>query len=850
MNMGLDLLPWVSILSAAVCVASEPAPNIHGETVDQAARRTGYTADEIRTCFPPIQKWGKYGIDPAPGKLAPTFARERFQAPPPPGTHPRVYFGPEDLPALRRRLRETTVGRARMGLMRGRLLQFHPDRGVWEELAYLNLRKHPEIRDRWLKKGVNVGRGVSGYHGPWMGGWLTDLASGKVPEELEKVWNEGFGRPRHYLMHLLPYEALRCLIDEDAAGGRKVAAALTTIARRWEKELHLFRDQPDWQRFYQLIQSQSIGLAYDWSHRWMTEVQRGTVRGVIAALTAGKHFLGQDHPPAFPGGTSNWNIIHANLLPMVLSIEGEEGYDPAVYARIVEVLRKWVYVASGPRGAPFEGFKKSNYAPQWLLPLARRGAPLLGTEYVRNHVRQFTLHVMVPWGGQYVYETEIGTASRGADVFRFAHPGDPVIDAIYGCTVRELFASPTECPWTNIRTTYPPPYHALLVADDPAGATGGTYDWNAAHEGMLAHLRETGEPRSYFSDYRGLMTARSAWSRDAVMLYFEPRHVPGGHTRASRCGFVVCGLGRTWSDRPFAVEATSEFQSVVLIDGRGQGKPGGRCPAGRTVAYADTPEATFAAGDAAWAYGHVLVSADHKQARPVPHTPNASRLSPSRLPWMARPWSFLPNWATGCKPARREPGGKPLDPGGHGYWIPYNPVEYAFRTCGLVRGDPPYVLVVDDVKKGAGEHEYAWQMQIQGDLKVRKAANSGAIDLTLTEDGNRRCLVRVLEAGGRPVGPGLAKAAGLDTFRYERRGRQYSHNRLLVPVRSLVGRFKVLIFPHRTGDALPQTTWSADRTRLAVRIGGRVDKYTFTATPAGRTRVAMARGGKPVLTVQ
>ena len=61
---------------------------------------------------------------------------------------------------------------------------------------------------------------------------------------------------------------------------------------------------------------------------------------------------GLDQVPAFPGNTSNWVIIHMNLLPLVLSIEGEEGYDPAVTARLVEGLRKWVYVACGPKGAP------------------------------------------------------------------------------------------------------------------------------------------------------------------------------------------------------------------------------------------------------------------------------------------------------------------------------------------------------------------------------------------------------------------------------------------------------------------------------------------------------------------
>ena len=832
--------------------AAEPAPNIAGETVDQVAKRTGYTSEEVRTLFLPIEQWGRFGISPAPGKMADTFARDRFKAPPKPYVHPRIYFGPDQLPELRRRLARTTVGKTRMGLIRGRLLQLHSDRTIWEkDLPYLNIRKHPEIRDKWLARGRIIGRGASGFHGPWLGGMVDELAGGTVPAKLEKVWNDGIGKPRYYLMHLLPFEAFRCLIDEDAEGGKRVAAALTTVAKRWAKELPRLDKQPDWQRFYQDIQSQSMGLTYDWAYGFMSDQQRKAVRGVIAALTSGKHYISLDHVPGFPGNTSNWNIIHANLLPMVLSIEGEDGYDPLVYKRIVEGLRKWVYVASGPRGAPFEGFRKGRYAPKWLLPLASRGEALLGTQYCKNHQRQFSLHIMMPWGEQFVYETDIGTISPGADTFKYAHPGDPVLDVLYGHTVRSCFVPTTEMQWQlNVRTSYPPLYETLIVADDPAGAEGGKYDWDKAFDGLLAHLRKTREPLSYYSDYRGLMTARSAWDREATMLYFEPRNVPGGHTRASRNDFLVAALGRQWSNRPFAVEATSEFQSVVLIDGKGQGKPGGRCPAGRTVALADNAAATFAAADAAWAYGHVLVSIDHKHATPVPHSPNDSRLVRSRLPWMDRPWSVLPNWATGRKPAPRISGQRPSNPMGHGYWAPYNPVKYAYRTCGLVRGKHPYVLVVDDIRKDDAEHEYAWQMQIVDDLTVAKALTDGALDLTLADETNRRCLVRVLQAGEAPPGADLLKAAGLNTYTYDYRGRTKKHNRLLVPVRARTGRFKTLIFPYRKGAALPKTTWNAGRTTLTVTLKGQTDVFTFTPAPDGRTRIALTRNNAPVLTVK
>ena len=98
----------------------------------------------------------------------------------------------------------------------------------------------------------------------------------------------------------------------------------------------------------------------------MTDAQRSTVRKCIAGILKNKAYISLDHVPAFPGNTSNWDMIHANMLPMALSIEGEEGCDPAVYKRMVTGLKKWVYIAAGPNGAPFEGLNKSFYGARWL----------------------------------------------------------------------------------------------------------------------------------------------------------------------------------------------------------------------------------------------------------------------------------------------------------------------------------------------------------------------------------------------------------------------------------------------------------------------------------------------------
>ncbi|MDP6634429.1 MAG: hypothetical protein QGG42_05995 [Phycisphaerae bacterium] len=823
---------FILIATSVVCAQADPSPNIHGETVQQTAARTGYTAEEIAKYFPPIEKWN---ITPAPGKLASSFAAERFKAPPKPGVHPRVYFGPDDIPAIRKRLKETHVGRLQYMAIRGRLLQVSPKREDWESVPY---KPKPADIERYRKKGYYILPRM-GFRGPWVGGWINELAKGKVPADMEKVWDEKPSKTgRHYLMHLLPYEAFRCLVDDDAGGGKRIAAALTTLAGRFAKDMDKWTATDDWQRIYQSLSSESLGLTYDWAHKWMTDDQRRIVRKCIADIVKDKRYISLDHAPAFPGNTSNWDVIHANMLPMVLSIEGEEGSDPNTYKRIAAGLKKWVYVASGPNGAPFEGFNKSFYGAKWFGALAMRGEPLIGTEYSKNHAGKFLLHTMLPWGGLHMFETGAMPLRKDIRHFKFAHPTDPVIDLLYGASVKTHFSGGDRYLWPNCRTTYPPPWN-MHLADDPIGASGGKYDFDKAFDRVMAGLTADNEPLRYYSDYRGLMTARSGWDRNAAFLYFEPRNVPGGHTRASRNEFVFAALGRMWAHRTEEVEDTSEFHSVVLVDGKGQGKSGGRCPAGRTVALDDNTLATFAAADAAWAYSHLLVSADRisKGAKPVPVTPNDSRLNKSPLPWMDQPWSFLPNWNTGFKPAPKR------DPGGHGYWIDYNPVKYAYRTCGLVRGERPYAIIVDDIRKDDKSHEYAWLMQIPDDLEIisnraTKKPGGQVHDVILADKSDRRLLVRVL-AGGQG---GLKLDPVTRTFR----NRKYAYHRLVMSQKGTVGHFKVMLHAFRKGDPLPETTLLDSGSAVKLKFGKQTDTLKFTADKDGRTRLEIDRDGKKI----
>ncbi len=79
---------------------------------------------------------------------------------------------------------------------------------------------------------------------------------------------------------------------------------------------------------------------------------------------------------------------------------------------------------------------------------------------------------------------------------------------------------------------------------------------------------------------------------------------------------------------------------------------------------------------------------------------------------------------------------------------PNNPVQYAFRSAGLVRGAHPYAIVVDDIRKDFATPDYKWLMQLQDDLIVKEQnVHDGMHDIILAEtQGNRRLLVRVFDS--------------------------------------------------------------------------------------------------------
>jgi hypothetical protein len=192
--------------------------------------------------------------------------------------------------------------------------------------------------------------------------------------------------------------------------------------------------------------------------------------------------------------------------------------------------------------------------------------------------------------------------------------------------------------------------------------------------------------------------------------------------------------------------------------------------------------------------------------------------------------------------------------GRHGHWREHNAVEYAHRTAGLVRGEYPYALIVDDYRKDDREHLYQWLMQVPEDVRIvsRSVGTPGqdkVLDLILGEKvGDRRLLLRVLAAGAEPSEARLVQTeAELESYEKHDRGNVTTCQRISLPLKSVHGHFVILLYPQCKGQPMPVTVWNRGRTQVTIAIGDQKDAVTFLTTEADRTAIGITRNGKDIV---
>ena len=732
------------------------------------------------------------------------LAKDRIKSPPAPGIHPRVLFNPEELPDLRKRLAETKPGKMVMTRIRA---------GLAENLTGTKAK---------------------------FGAFYNQVASGKHTPDLLKDQSDA--------PYFVMYEAFRCLVDQDDVGGKKVAAAITSIAKMDRELLSKSREKiiaksgdkaaHDYQSQTGECQWGLLGLGYDFAYNWMTEDQRSTVRDTLADATAGMWFIGTETLPALRANTSNWTPMHMRFIYLITAIEGEKGYDPAAYQRCVDGYKRFLTVNLFPAGEMFEGMGKNWIMSENVFPMMKRGEKLLSLVNVRNQATGYYLHAMFPWGKSggkcFTFYDSLGGRGNGISgddlhVLKYLYPNDPTLDFVYRNSVGENYERfDGTLRFGHLMNVYPALTRAVFAQEYDSSVT-----WEESMKRATA-----GKPLTYFSEDTCNLITASAWNPDALQLHFLTKAIPGGHVYSDRTHFSVYGLGRTWAIYKPLRQVKEQYgpanRSVVLIDGAGVSTVMTKC-----VAMDDSPGATWIAADAKTAYDYAWAGTRDKGAIKPPFTGNDFRLHKSNLPWMDLPWGDLPNWQTSVKDVGL-------------MCKPNTPVQRAFRTAGLVRGKHPYVLVMDDIQKDSAAHEYRWNMVLEDDLVAMPDEKDLAADVTLGEKGlpadkSRRMLVRVLQADGAD----MAKPAFLnaDDVPNPPNTKPTRISKLSILANSVAPNFKVLLFPHLAGEEIPVTSFNKDRTQLTVKWSDQTDVLTFTSAPNGRTRIGATRNGNTPVAV-
>jgi hypothetical protein len=602
--------------------------------------------------------------------------------------------------------------------------------------------------------------------------------------------------------------------------------------------------------------------------------------------TTGKYGDGMQ----LPNHWRRWNHIASALAyPLaVLSIENEKGYDKRIYDRGLEVLQDYLTYTFSPEGMSNEGitYTFGPFSDDLVLmaAAAKRGQPnFWGNPHFRK-IPDWLIHALSPNpNALWTSHGDTGSASEipwlMMMIMKHHFPTDEKIDYLLANALPE-------------NLTKLPDVSAFVFATDPS-KTKEVYNG----------VPPISVPLTFFSEQRGSFIARNKWDKNGIQFQLDARQDTyfQSHDHSDRGNFELAANGRLWVVDGWR-STESKYHSVITIDGRGQGYFG--TPAA-WLNYIDTPKATFGVINQKYAYDWMWIKspvADILSGKKVEpqwqngvyseaakllknYYPNAK---PERDPLRKVAEYFNGNLAT--NPLIWNEDTWPMR-------LPNYNVEYAFRTAGLVKGKQDYVLIIDDIKKDNYERLYEWLMPMPLDVEVvsikqlvdvkqesgalnigfntltnkglegdydvllgdkRMKRNMQEVDSTSTElmsagrfipqKGDPQLLVRVLNhtAASRPNLEPNPRLEVIEKLKTEDMHQFYLRTmdigkRLVIPSRSTQPKFKVLLFPHLSGQELPKTKWNADRTMLTVSFKDQVDVFYFSEFKEGRTGVKLVR---------
>ncbi len=633
-----------------------------------------------------------------------------------------------------------------------------------------------------------------------------------------------------------------------------------------------------------------MAVVYDLLYDWMTVPQRTDFRDYLFTVGYGYHNNGgggiQRTKPTSYVVNGDFPNLSDPVILSALVIEGEEAdVTPAVVAANTPVAPVATGLDAWPSASPasvWNLYRMSRWYSEYfitpwgsplnhhaylelsmggsggaMLALSRRGQNLFAT----TNIYQSSLHALntlnprASDGGMVMWDhhDSLGfgngpNTNDGRYLAQYVYPDDPLIDYVHRAFLRE---------GGN-------PFLTALFHVERTSRT-------LAQVAQAKTLSLT-----QLDPFRGAAFSRNTWQENDLSLYFECRADVQGHMHAEANNFSLYALGRAWSSPAGYHMTINEVAATVLVQDPalvsnpvtagyvGQSPSASTMtetrsqhptPPARLLEATEDPGAQWAlfAGDATSAYQYAFegtASLDTGRR-------NASFFYGDALSQMYADYDPLADTAT-------------LKVGN----LTYNPVQHALRSVLTVRGAKPYVLIIDDITAdGTTPRNYRWNMSAAvgfggsggrfvdannnatfSSLRMQSGATATNAVLFHERDAasGPRLLVRDLSeqsTSGQPAmlldtRPMSGTPAGYNLpYGFDNNYNAYGYlpsNRLLITRENVVSpRYKVLLFPHQSGDNLPLTTWNGDQTVASIDLrNGYTDRLTFDSTAADkRTRV-------------
>lgn len=810
---------------------------------------------------------------------------------PPPGVYPRLFFSEEDIPMLAARVKSTTVGQ--MSLL---------------EMEYL-------LKKTWWDPTTSDGQIFAKLASGKLDGLEWDIPEGKPAFMVGHVFKGQkpgiFNTHIAYVPECLTAMAFYCLLTKDDAHGKMAATAIANYYKLREPLLDQMLQISDsewgsalrkddgtliplngngartqWTLVAALMGKDCFGTALDFGGKWMTAEQKQLMQRVIAKATYRFRPYGQDAPVRFRDvNWVAWSLPHYLALT---TLEGLPGFDREGYTSDAETIRAFLDWGIDNSGVMYESAGKNGPALRYqvlsMVALARRGENLFGHPHWRNlmigsiGMSSPTGRVMVNSGTQYVPYSRTKLSSNLATQYKAFYPDSRMPDYWLTCCLhdpgwgyesKELirFQEPGEFSAEE--------YSKIIPTRERLRLPSPTYPDNARAVLYEADVRPTtlaalNLPLDFIAPVEGVYASRSDQTTNATWmhLYVRPAHYLGaGHHHADAGMFHFSALGVDWFTQPAQMPGAGTFYSLVQVDGKSEpdGIPGGPNGYNGAATYLGAqlkPQATLGSADLTYAYSWrwntqpPQVWGDQIKAMPWELDPSPALLKiwAGTARFKMRPWWMDYNYSNYIPTCR----------------APFNPMQYVYRSTGLVRGAHPYGLIIDDLKKDDTDHTYQWIGMLNGGVWKAEvpglAPNQIALATTGVDPKPAEHAVKpaLVPKAGDPLlivcalGMKESSDSDLPLFRVEtvpgekdvfgrNAGNYWYMDRLTINQKARAVAYKILLLPIRSGDPLPKIAYDNAHQTAEVQWSGQTDELKFSTDASQRTLVEIKRGKKLLL---